>query len=216
MDFKSLKDHHRRVRDDQHSNLALRVHRALSWLQRAELAEDPDGQFIFLWIAFNAAYATEIDDSWRASEKSSFSQFLEKLCGLDTERRLESLVWSEFPRSIRVLLNNQFVFQAFWDCRNGKLEPDEWEDEFRRARVAAQAALGKQDTATVLGIALGRIYTLRNQLVHGGATWNSKVNREQVRDCVALMSQLVPALLTIMMDNPNTLWGDPSYPVVDG
>ena len=66
----------------------------------------------------------------------------------------------------------------------------------------------------MLGIALSRIYTLRNQLIHGGATWGSKVNREQIRDCVALMSQLVPVILTIMMDHPETLWGDACYPVV--
>jgi hypothetical protein len=66
--------------------------------------------------------------------------------------------------------------------------------------------LGSEDTATVLGIALSRIYTLRNQLVSGGATWGSKINREQIRDCVNLMGKLVPVILTIMMDYPNALW----------
>ena len=43
------------------NRLGLRVHRALSWLQRAELCEhDEDARFIFLWIALNAAYADEI------------------------------------------------------------------------------------------------------------------------------------------------------------
>ena len=55
-DFTALKARHRAERDSQHPNLSLRVHRALSWLQRAEqLADDADGRFIFLWIAFNAA-----------------------------------------------------------------------------------------------------------------------------------------------------------------
>ena len=121
MNHDALKDRHSAERDDQPVNLSLRVHRALSWLKRAEQSEDLDGQFIFLWIAFNAAYATEIDDSLRASEKSSFSQFLEKLCDLDTNRSLESLAWTEFPGSIRLLLNNPFVFQAFWDYHNGKI-----------------------------------------------------------------------------------------------
>ncbi len=215
MDYTTLKERHRSLRDDQHTNLALRVHRALSWLQRAELADDPDGRFIFLWIAFNAAYATEIDEAWRTSEKSSFSQFLEKLCELDTENRLEALVWTEFSGSIRLLLDNRYVFQSFWDYHNGKISQEEWESGFQRARKAAQAALGRRDTATVLGIALGRLYTLRNQLMHGGATWNSAVNRDQLRDCGALLGKLVPVILTIMMDNPNTLWGDPCYPVVD-
>lgn len=62
-------------RDSYHPNLALRVHRALSWLNRAEQADGLDGRFIFLWIAFNAAYATEIEDSNRLSERSAFVGF---------------------------------------------------------------------------------------------------------------------------------------------
>lgn len=216
MDYQQLKQRHRAERENYHTNLSLRVHRSLSWLQRAEQAEDPDGRFIFLWIAFNAAYATEIDDEYRTSEKLSFGSFLEKLSGLDSNRQLEQLTWTEFPKSIRVLLNNRYVFQGFWDFHNGKITQDDWENQFEKAKIAAQAALGRQDTPTVLGIALHRIYTLRNQLIHGGATWNSSVNRDQVRDCVALMEKLVPAILTIMMDSPGTLWGDACYPVVEG
>lgn len=80
MQFQVLKQRHRQERETQHSNLRLRVHRALSWLGRAEQAEDLDGRFIFLWIAFNAAYATEIDEQRRLSEQETFMAFLEKLC----------------------------------------------------------------------------------------------------------------------------------------
>lgn len=59
-----------------------------------------------------------------------------------------------------------------------------------------------------------RIYTLRNQLIHGGATWNGAVNREQMRDCVNLLSKLVPLVIELMMDSPDTLWGNACYPVV--
>ena len=59
MNYEELKERHRAEREGYPPNLSLRVHRALSWLDRAEqLAEDADGQFILLWIAFNAAYAT--------------------------------------------------------------------------------------------------------------------------------------------------------------
>ena len=38
----------------------VRLHRAISWLARAEgEPDDHDAQFVFLWIAFNAAYARE-------------------------------------------------------------------------------------------------------------------------------------------------------------
>ena len=51
-------------------------------------------------------------------------------------------------------------------------------------------------------------------MLHGGATYNSTVNREQIRDCCHLMWKLVPAIIEIMMDNHNTLWGDAYYPVI--
>ena len=215
MDYETLKTRHRVVRDDHPTNLTLRVHRALSWLNRAEqLADDQDGRFIFLWIAFNAAYATEIDESYRLSEQATFREFLQKLLRLDAPGRLERLVWDEFSGSIRVLLDNPFVFPEFWVFHTGRLAEDQWKARFADAKNAAKAALARRATDVVLAIVLTRIYTLRNQLMHGGATWNSAVNRDQVRDCVNFLRRLVPLVIEIMMDNPGTLWGDACYPVI--
>jgi hypothetical protein len=102
MDYAQLKTRHRTERDAWHPNLSLRVHRALSWLNRAEqLGEDPDGRFLFLWIAFNAAYATDIDEKYREREQQPFRGFLEKLTRLDVaQKRFEQLVWTVFPKSI--------------------------------------------------------------------------------------------------------------------
>lgn len=216
MDHSNLKARQRAERATWHPNLNLRVHRALSWLDRAERAgADPDARFIFLWIAFNAAYATDIDERYRLSEQETFQAFLQKLVDLDAGRRIEALVWGEFTGSIRLLLDNKFVFQDFWSFHNGKLAENEWQRRFAAAKRAATTALGQRDTVKVLGITLSRLYTLRNQLVHGGATWNSQVNRVQLRDGVNLLGKLVPIVIATMMDQPGTLWGDPCYPVVD-
>ena len=55
---------------------------------------------------------------------------------------------------------------------------------------------------------------LRNQLVHGGATWNSSINRAQVKDGAAVLGWLLPVFIDIMLDNPDQDWGKPYYPVV--
>ena len=218
MDYVRLKARQRAERDEWPENLSLRVHRALSWLNRAEQLgsqDDLDGQFIFLWVAFNAAYATEIDERYRESEQQTFRAFLEKLAGLDAAlKRFDALVWTEFPKSIRVMLDNRFVFADFWHWQNGSLPEAEYKAKFAAANRAAHVALGRQDTVTVLSIVLSRIYVLRNQLVHGGATWGSSVNREQLRDCTNFMAKLVPLVIEIMMDHPQTLWGQGVYPVV--
>ena len=215
MSYTQLKERHRSERETYHSNLALRTHRALSWLHRAEQsADDQDAQFIFLWIAFNAAYATDISAPYRSTEKLSFQKFFDKLITLDSDNSLYELAWSEFSQSIRLLLDNQFVFQPFWDHHNGHISKDQWQTAFVKAKQAANYGLGNRNTSQVLSIIFERIYTLRNQIFHGGATWNSQANRDQVRDCTAIMMKVIPCVITLMMDNPDQLWGDPFYPLI--
>ena len=113
-----------------------------------------------------------------------------------------------------MLLQHPYVIHDFWNSHNGTLPTNDWKVRFADANRAAQVALGKHDTVTVLNVVLSRIYTLRNQLIHGGATWRSGVNRDQLRDCVNFMGKLVPLIIEIMMDHPETLWGEACYPVV--
>lgn len=214
-----LKAIQREKRDGFSENLSLRVHRALSWFKRFEIAvnddiDDLDAQFIFLWVAFNAAYSQDTDAS-QFTESQSFQHFIEKLCALDDSKDLYQLLWSEFTSSIRLLIDNKFVFQPFWDHHNNKISETEWRSRFTSAKSRANRALSDIDSPTVLMIVLSRLYTLRNQLVHGGATWNSRANREQLRDAVSFLSKLVPLLINIMMNNPDTLWGDANYPLID-
>ena len=214
--FKTLKTRHRAERDQQSDNLSLRIHRALSWLEKAEEhKEDEDTQFIFLWIAFNSAYANDTNQTSYLREHEVIEAFIERLCALDDKNRLSGLVWNEFPNAIRVLLDNKYVFTAYWHYQNGQITETEWKEAFSNAKHSANRALGKEKTGKVLSIVFSRIYTLRNQLMHGGATYNSQVNRSQMRDCCHLLSAIVPTIIEIMMDNQNQLWGDAYYPVKD-
>lgn len=213
MKFQTLKDKQRLIRGEFCEGLALRVHRSLSWLDKSEHCDDKDSQFIFLWIAFNAAYAQDTE-VLRHTESEAFSKFINKLINLDTNNQIYTLLWREFSSSIRVLLDNQFVFQPFWDFHNGKIPEQEWQTRFTKAKAAANYALATKSTAILTAIILQRLYTLRNQLIHGGATWQSSANRNQIRDGVALLSKFIPIIINIMMDHPKELWGDANYPVV--
>ena len=214
MTYERLKLRHRNVRDGYPANLNLRIPRALSWLKRAEMADDLDGRYIFLWIAFNAAYATEIAEDNRLSEQEAFKTFLERLCALDQARKVDNLVWTEYAGSIRILLDTPYVFQSFWDFHSGKISEADWQARFARGKAAAQRALAGGNTPMLLGVIFQRLYTLRNQLIHGGATWDSAVNRKQLRDCVGLLGKLVPLVIELMLANPTVEWGPVCYPVV--
>lgn len=213
MAYQELKAKHRALRDNFHQNLSLRTHRALSWLDKAEQSpDDLDMQFIALWIAFNAAYATDIDAQYRTTERCMFESFFKKLLELDNDHQLYNLVWAEFSSTIRLLLSNQYIFQPFWDYQNGMITEEAWKTEFSNSKKHAALGLGNKDTSRVLSIVFRRIYTLRNQIVHGGATWNSSANRSQLKDCTALMLKVTPAIIGLMMEHPETLWGDAFYP----
>ena len=216
LNFKQLKERHSSVGDDFPQALSLRTHRALSWLKRAEQeTEDDDARFIFLWIAFNAAYSNEFHEELNFSEVKMFLHFLSRLIDSDNDRLLYQIVWKEFPGSIRLLIDNRYVFPPFWDYTKGNLTEEEWQDSFTRSKASASRALGRMNTRTVLAVIFDRLYVLRNQLMHGSATWNSSVNRDQVRDSANILGQLVPAIISIMLDSGSEVWGEPRYPVVD-
>ena len=209
-----LKNKHREIRDEMPQNLSLRVHRALSWLDCSVQKEDDDSKFIFLWIAFNAAYAHEIQNRWEFNERKVLSNFIQILIDADDDQCLYKLVWDEFSSSIRLLIDNKYVYQQFWDFQNGAIEEKEWLDSFKKSKDAASKALGRMDTKLILTTIFERLYTLRNQLIHGGATWNGKVNRDQIRDAKKFMEQLVPIIISIMLNNKPKLIGVPCYPVI--
>jgi hypothetical protein len=211
-----LKTRHRSIREAFSPSLSLRTHRALSWLNRAEQeTSDDDARFLFLWIAFNAAYANELPDRQAFTERRLLIEFLNRLVMSDKDSLLHEIVWNQFSSSIRVLIDNRFVFQPFWDHQSGKISEIAWKEAFEKSKAAANGALGRTDTTRVLAVIFDRLYTLRNQIVHGGSTWNGVVNRAQMKDGANILGYLVPTVIHLMMENHNQLWGDACYPVVD-
>ena len=215
--FSALKAKQRVIRSGFPDSMGLRVHRAISWVGRSEACgDDHDARFIFLWIAFNAAYADEREiRSMAPGERSAFADYFDKLVARDEERRIHGVLWQRFPGPVRVLMNNRFVFNPFWQHHNGIDGYADWEDRFRAAVRGFARAFQVGDSVRVLEFVFDRLYVLRNQLVHGGATWNSSVNRPQVRDGAAILASLVPVFVDLMMDNPLEDWGRPFYPVVE-
>ena len=214
--YQNLKERQRRERDGFGESLTLRVHRALSWLDHAErMSSDKDAQFISLWIAFNAAYADKMDASNDRPEMTVLREFIERLCDFDMDKLLEGIIFREFRNSIQNLLENKYIYRPFWEFQEGKIDEQEWWLRFEGSNKRAKEAFHHKDAATVLNILFGRLYTLRNQILHGSATWNSNTNRSQLHDGVAILAKVVPSIIKIMMDHPNALWRAPSYPVVE-
>ena len=207
-----------------------RMRRAWSWLKRSEkvahkrkrakLAARQEGfddeEFIFLWIAFNAAYGHNIQSAY---ERGKFNNFLEEIVRRDEKRSVYNILWKTYPGPIRVLLNNRYVFKNFWESIQ-TTGNEGWREEFRRGKRYAANRLARGDVLGVLSIVFDRLYVLRNQILHGGATFAEGWGRNQVRDGSRVMASLVPAILEIMQadidKNPDScVWGKVAYPRVN-
>lgn len=214
--FDYLRDKLRRLRDENPADLNLRSHRAVTWLCRSdELSEaDPDAAFVFGWISFNAAYARDMGNDPGGPARAVFHDFFSALVGADAKGRIAHELWYQHEGVIAELLDNRYIFNPFWRYHNGEEEFSNWEERFERAKEVAREAIERGDTPRLLSILFDRLYVLRNQIVHGGATWGSKVNRKQVADAVELLHCLLPLFIDTMVSSPGRDWGIAHYPVV--
>lgn len=198
--------------DEDHFFFLQRMRRAIRWLYRAvrELdRKDADVAFLLYWIAFNAAYADAV--SWKSTTtKERIDRYFETLADLDENNEIDRALREKFSGPVRVLLQDQYCFDPFWNNLETGTDED-WESRLHGANKAALAHLAKGDSKTVLSILFERIYTLRNQMLHGGASWNSDANRDAVETATRIMAFLIPIFIDIMLDNPEADWGLPHY-----
>ena len=135
MTYAELKSRQREIRDGFPESMSVRVHRALSWLQRSEHeGADADARFIFLWIAFNAAYAQEFEDRQGASERQLLVAFLDELIAVDRSNALYDIVWRRYPGAIRQLIDNKYVFKPFWDYAKLRIPEQLWLERFEQSK----------------------------------------------------------------------------------
>jgi len=193
-------------------NLTIRIHRAISWLKSAEKQEENlDLKFISLWVSFNACYAVDLNGISSKPEKAKLRDFTSSLVEFDRSR-LYNLLWEKYSGPVKVLIENKFVFEKFWEYNRG--EANDYLPAFNKSIASATNCLSKQNIEGLIEIILERLYTLRNQLIHGGATYNSKLNRSQLKDACNIMQLLVPIIIDIMLENGEHDWGEIAYPVV--
>ncbi len=197
------------------NDLYLRLHRSISWLKAAEETRKPDYRFISLWISFNSLYASDLIDlqQTRCSEATNIYRFFKRMYECDREGNIDKMLWKRFSQEIRILLENEYVFHAFWERIAGRR--DDWQREFRNSKERCKRHLVNANTVKLLAEIFSRLYVLRNQVIHGYAKYESIVNRDQMRDSAAILENLLPVFIKIMIEHPQVDLGLVKYPVVN-
>ena len=114
------------------------------------------------------------------------------------------------------LLENKYVYSEYW--RYVRNEPTTFGPKSfgeRAGKVGKDIDWGEFRPALMK--VFDGLYTLRNQIVHGGVTYGRGWGRKQLRDGSTIMGLLVPIILSIMHEdirkNPDTsTWGRIDYP----
>lgn len=213
-----LKTRLRAQRDNFTQIHSTRLHRSLSWLKAAgeQLEYDNiDQAFINLWISFSACFYIE--------GQEPISPFIEKLVALDDQQRIYACLWNEYSSSVKALIKNPYVFSGFWDAQRmrGELKEgdqdsngtESWQSDFDQSSVDALNYLSRKKVAPLFSIVLDRLYVLRNQVLQGGATYQSRINRDQVSDGTKLLASIMPIIIEIMLSKNDEEWGELAYPV---
>ena len=104
----NLTEYYRTHRNRYNENFRLKIHRSLSWLDKAGEIENPDLKFITLWISFNAAYADELSDI--SGDRNAFQEFLKQICLLDKSHSIHQFIWQDEGGHIHNLLNTPYTF----------------------------------------------------------------------------------------------------------
>ena len=196
-----------------------RMRRAFSWLERSKRARIDEERFIFLWIAFNAAYGAESTgiDEHHPSENQQIKNFLREVIERDEEREIETILWETYSGPIRVLLENQYLFRLFWRWVRDPSRTYNWRKGFESNRDRIRSALEERNVHVVFSEIFRRLYELRNQVFHGGVAYAEGWGRTQLRHGTRIMADVVPVILDIMKAevdaNPSSqVWGKVAYP----
>lgn len=204
----ALKAKWERSFDEERTDFNTRMRRATSWLKRAEQEEgDMDAEFVFYWIAFNSAYG---GDGW--TERQAFKTYFSKILTLGAGKKVLDIIKWQCPDAIESFKDNEYVFPSFWtENTHQATERCKWEHLLISSNYKIEQGIKDENVQVVLGELFDRLYVLRNQLLHGGATWQGSVNRRQVNNGAAIMRLLVPYFIDIMLDDPDAGWGEPYY-----
>ena len=192
----------------------VRLHRSLSWAQQMETHQEEDRvdeAFLCSWIALNALFARWDDDLQQClPERQSMQRLIDQCLILDQDRILlkclQDLHWH-----IEQLLSNKYLDTRFWRELDQDKNEHQADDFSKRYEFFLRKGQGVLLSQTLL-----KVYLMRNQLMHGAATYNSDMNRHTLLLCSHIVDQLLRRFLFLLTDGykPSIDLGGLPYPPV--
>ena len=208
--WKTHKERLLSIREDHAT--PIRFHRACSWLSRVESMEDDDIDFALIaqWIALNSLYG-QWDHGNRSpvADRECWRVFIDRIVDLDSDGRISELLQEHRPL-VMSLFEDPYLSGLFWQDPT-----QERVGAAKRTRYSAQTWYFEKSWKLILENVVERVYLIRCQLIHGAATFGSKLNRRSLKNCSQMMMHLLPAIMLVLVEHgADEDWGIMCYPPI--
>jgi hypothetical protein len=195
-----------------------RLQRADSWIQAAqEVSQDRMHEaFIFLYIAFNCMYGRRKYEGDESQIGEDLDAFFAKLLVMHRRNMQQGgSILKEALASCRqdgaILIRDRFLVNNYW---RGNQPAATLQAKLNREAGGALEALDDGDYRDFLAPLFRRISVLRNQIMHGCATYGPRSHgRASLEKAIRVLKVLVPAFYKLMRQYGHELTWDPiPYP----
>lgn len=201
---------------DQQS-LSDRIRRALSWMKCAASVsrEDRPPRFVDLWIGLNALYGQRYYGNGNEITRNDYKHFGEFLSLLLNIKGASAEVdkWiakRHVQGRIRDIVKNQYLYIEFWEGKAAALT-----DAIRHESEALEWAFRNQHTGKALDLLFSRLIALRNQIVHGSASADTRRNKDALVPAVLILEELLPIFVSMLIqEGKGRIWPGVPYPGV--
>jgi len=200
-----------------HEGIRIRMHRALTWLEFAERCDgtrDLDARLVAQWISLNSLYGQwDVRSGSPMADRESLRLFTTHIFSHDHDKLLASVLVANTKLAVS-LFEDRYLCKHIWEHPTAPKARDRGRTPLH-AGHAARELLREGQHAAFLERLLSRVHFVRNQLVHGGSSYNGALNRTAVRRASVMMEHLLGCFLQILMEHGYVDdWGDLCYPPI--
>jgi hypothetical protein len=147
-------------------------------------------------------------------DRESLRAFADQVLSHDHDGLLATVLRAHGKLAIS-LFEDRYLCRHFWE------QPTAPSGRNRNREAAWGAATAREHLregrhGALLDRVLDRIHFVRNQLVHGGSTFNGRLNRTAVRRASQMLDHLLACFLQILMEHGYVDdWGELCYPPIE-
>ncbi|MDF0643146.1 MAG: HEPN domain-containing protein [Nitrospira sp.] len=196
-------------------SLSDRIRRALSWMNRAAAVshEDRPPRYVDLWIALNALYGQRyygIGSETKGKDYKDFQEFVHSLAQINRAgAELKRWIGKRHVQGrIRHLVENQFLYVEYWEGKTDALA-----GAIKHQSEGLERAFRNHQAGQALELLFNRLIALRNQIVHGSASADTRRNKDALVPGILILEELLPLLVTLLIEHGRGRpWPDVPYP----